>query len=329
MANSISARQRWAESHFLRTSVISQVFDDLGMVTKEDVARDLKESHIKRMLNVENIGSELRDTFINECIFDSNRFEQRIKGQKTATFATEGQKYQMKFKENKLIEVRMERDLFGSILFLTLQRKIDMGEVFKYPLPSIPLSLCHVDGTLQKTQKSKILADLEGFIVHTEPITINVIIVDAMFFLHLINDPPTTFGDISKFILRRICMLECDQIHLVFDKVVKPSIKDCERDARAGASDRSETFEIYGPSQKRPQNFIAALRNDSFKESLIRFLVSSWEDPFTAEILKDKTIFVTCDNRCFCYNVEDGQLQRNDETHLYSNHEEADLAECI
>ena len=48
MTNSISARQRWVESHFLRTSVISQVFDDLGMVTKEDVARDLKESQIKR-----------------------------------------------------------------------------------------------------------------------------------------------------------------------------------------------------------------------------------------------------------------------------------------
>ena len=238
--NSISARQRWAESHFLHTSVISQVFDDLGMVTKEDVARDLKESQIKRnckdlnkimhliqetmnpflpgiekgnlynigsgksaskdtekfLLNVENIGSELRETFINECIFDSNRFEQRIKRQKTATFATEGQKYQM----NKLIEVRMERDLFGSILFLALQCKIDMGEVLKYPLAPIPLSLCHVDGTLQKTQKSKLLTDLEGFIVHTEPRTINVIIVDAMFFLHLINDPPTTFGDISKFV---------------------------------------------------------------------------------------------------------------------------------
>ena len=147
----------------------------------------------------------------------------------------------MKFKEN--IEFRMERELFGSILFLALQRKIDVGEVLKYPLTPIPLSLCHVDGTLQKTQKSK-LTDLEGFIVHTEPRTINIIIVDAMFFPHLINDPPTTFGDISTFILRRICRLERDQIHLVFDKVVKPSIKDCERDAGAGASDRSETFEI-------------------------------------------------------------------------------------
>ena len=138
------------------------------MVTKEDVARDLKESQIKRncgdlnkiihliqetmnpflpeiqkenlynigsgksasketekfLLNVESIGSELRERFINECISDSNRFEQRIKRQKTATFATEGQKYQMKGKDNKLVEVRMERDLFGSILFLALQRKI-------------------------------------------------------------------------------------------------------------------------------------------------------------------------------------------------------------
>ena len=101
-----------------------------------------------------------------------------------------------------------------------------------------------------------------------------------------------------------------------------------ERDARAGASDRSETFEIYGPSQKRPQNFIAAFRNDSFKESLMRFLVSSWEVPSTAESLKDKTIFVTCDNRCFCYNVEDGQLQRNEETHLYSRDSEGQNNLC-
>ena len=168
------------------------------------------------------------------------------------------------------------------------------------------------------------MTDLEGIIVHTEPRSINVNIVDALFFLHLINYLTTTFGDIRKFILSRLCKLECDQIHLVFDKVVKPPIKDCERDARAGASDRSETFEIYEPSQKRPKNFRAALRNDNFEESLIRFLVSSWEEPSTAEILTNKTFFVSCDNRCFCYNVEDGQLQRNEETHLYINQEEAD-----
>ena len=126
----------------------------------------------------------------------------------------------MKGKDNK---VRMERDLFGSILFLALQGKIDMGEVLKYTWTLVPSSLCHVDGTLQKTQKPKLLTDLEGIIVHTEARSINVTIVDAMFSLHLIYHPPTTFGEISKFIL---CKLESDQVHLVSDKVVKPSIKD-------------------------------------------------------------------------------------------------------
>ena len=42
ITNSISARQRWAESHFLRTTVISSLFDSLGMSNKEDASRHLK-----------------------------------------------------------------------------------------------------------------------------------------------------------------------------------------------------------------------------------------------------------------------------------------------
>lgn len=38
--NSISARQRWANSHFLRTSVVSHVFETLGLKRQEDVSRE-------------------------------------------------------------------------------------------------------------------------------------------------------------------------------------------------------------------------------------------------------------------------------------------------
>ena len=55
----------------------------------------------------------------------------------------------------------MERHLFGSILYLTLERKINIEEVLTYPLTTIPLSLCHIDGKMSKTTKSALMKELE------------------------------------------------------------------------------------------------------------------------------------------------------------------------
>ena len=44
LTNSISARQRWAESHFMRTSIISTVLDQVGMTKKEEVSHYLRHS---------------------------------------------------------------------------------------------------------------------------------------------------------------------------------------------------------------------------------------------------------------------------------------------
>ena len=107
----------------------------------------------KFLLNVNRIGPELRETFISECIADSTRFERRLQKRKIFTFATKGQKYKLRGNNDKIVEVRMERDLFGCILFLASLQKIDMGELLKYPLTPVPLSLCHVDGTMQKNSK--------------------------------------------------------------------------------------------------------------------------------------------------------------------------------
>ena len=41
--------------------------------------------------------------------------------------------------EQTMMAVEMVRDLFGSILFLALQRKIDMAEVLSFPLTPTPL----------------------------------------------------------------------------------------------------------------------------------------------------------------------------------------------
>ena len=52
----------------------------------------------------------------------------------------------------KVVAVSMIRDIFGSILNLSLQKKVDMGEVLMYPLTPAPLALSHVDATMQKNK---------------------------------------------------------------------------------------------------------------------------------------------------------------------------------
>ena len=56
--NSISARQRWADSYFVRMEVLSEVLTKLDMTTKEDVSEDLKPNRI--MKNTRDLEKILR-----------------------------------------------------------------------------------------------------------------------------------------------------------------------------------------------------------------------------------------------------------------------------
>ena len=48
LTNSISAQQRWAQSHSLRTSIISHLFESVGISKLKDLSDDLKRSQIKK-----------------------------------------------------------------------------------------------------------------------------------------------------------------------------------------------------------------------------------------------------------------------------------------
>ena len=50
LTNSISARQRWAESYFLRMSIISNVYNDLDLTKIENITTKLKPHVIKAIL---------------------------------------------------------------------------------------------------------------------------------------------------------------------------------------------------------------------------------------------------------------------------------------
>lgn len=119
-----------------------------------------------------------------------------------------------------------------------------MAEVLAYPLTPLPLSLCHVDGTMQKTTMVKLLNELEARVKSTEPSHVDVTVIDGMFFLHLLVNLPSPFGQVATLILRRICACRGKIMHLIFDKSIAPSIKDCESDWRS--ADRQSLFHVTG-----------------------------------------------------------------------------------
>ena len=77
-------------------------------------------------------------------------------------------------------------------------------------------------------------------------------IIDAMCFLHLLVNPPSSFGSIAQYVLGRIFSTTSCEIHFVFDKIIHSSVKNSKRDARSLG--RSDSYSITGSLQKRSGN---------------------------------------------------------------------------
>ena len=59
-----------------------------------------------------------------------------------------------------------------------------MDPILRCPLTPVSLSKSHVDGTMQKTTKSKLLLELEKRVASNTPANVDVTITDGMFFFH-------------------------------------------------------------------------------------------------------------------------------------------------
>ena len=224
-----------------------------------------------------------------ECIEDPTRFNKSIKRQTIHSFATEGGTKNIKVGDCKIISACLIRDLFSSILFLSLERKVDMAEVLSYPLTPVPLSLSHVDGTVLKTKKSTLTSTLEIKVITRPPDIVHETVIDASFFLYLQYNLPSTFGQVAKVILSNIKKAKGNVIL---------SIKDSERNNRASVT---TSFQVTGSSQKRPSNWLETMKNTSFKISLNKFLVEYWNDNSLVDLIGEKILHVNFCDACYKY----------------------------
>lgn len=115
--------------------------------------------------------------------------------------------------------------------------------------------MCHLDGTICKTQKSAIVPMFENLIGDCiAPENFYIAVVDGFFLLHCLRDVPKTFGNLSKKILSTLKAMHASRVDIIFDQYFSPSIKDYERALRN--EDENINFTITRPDKLRPVNFI-------------------------------------------------------------------------
>lgn len=276
----------------------------------------------KFLMNVVEIGEEQRKKFLEQCASNPHRFEQSIQRNVIHTFKA---KKIVKRQHGKVTEVKLHRDLFGRLLGISLQQNVDIEKVLEYPLTPVPLSLCHMDGTINKTDKSKLvkpLIDREN-IVESIPKELDVVIIDGFFYLYTLRDIPSTFGGISYNLLRNLTNHVATEIHVIFDTYPTPSIKDYEHSIRDNL--RNDDFVIEGPHTKRPANFVAELKNIKFKQALVQFLVKDWSTQDKATLIKPTQKVFLNYQLCHSYRkVAESVVSEVSEKYTCSAHEEAD-----
>ncbi|GFW70277.1 hypothetical protein TNCV_5131031 [Trichonephila clavipes] len=366
LTNSISARQRWARSHDIRSTIITHVLEEIGITKKQDISTELQPHNIKKschqlekfmnsfdqyvnpfsldlspdqlfniasgkaasseveefLLNVQEIGEKLRTTFIAECELDSTRFERAIKKTPIHNFSSLLVKKKSVKIGGKHQEIKLQRDLFGRLLGISMDHQIDVLKILSFPITPVPLALCHLDGGFCKTDKSVLVKCLQSNTDQEPPNSTDVALIDGFFILHSMKEVPKTFGSISKKFLQMVSKYSTRRIDVIFDQYMYPSIKDSERCLRHEAS--LIDYIISGPDQVRPSDFAKELKNTKFKEALVGFFEKHWCSEEMKSFIGNRKIHINFRN-CQSYQVVDEKIQSNiNEDLCCTSHEEAD-----
>jgi len=285
-----------------------------GKATSEQVQTEL--------LHCVETGRRQCETFTNECFANPSRFEKPISRNKLKNFSADAVKVKLTVKDRKIKELQGTRDLFGRLLYLAASNDLDLTLVFSYPLTPVPLALAHVDGSINKTDKSKLMHKLEERVQSDKPVTRDAYAVDAMFLIHTLVNVPVTFGGIAKVLLTRLVEF-AKRIDFVCDSYKTQSIKDIEHGIR-GSESRQAEYNISGPDQKCPKDFQSPLKSPKFKTALLKFLFREWQTKPYTEQLRGHVLFMGLGKKAYKYEVTDDKVQMEEVPGLFCNHQEAD-----
>ena len=132
------------------------------------------------------------------------RFWELMEKMNIKTFASLSKKAKVKSVDEKLVTVSADRNLFGRLLIASRSRDIDLREVLKYELDSVPCALAHPDGSLRKTTKSVFLGILEEQVQALPRLPVDdrmstAYVIDGMAVVQMMkNAGSVTFGELAN-----------------------------------------------------------------------------------------------------------------------------------
>lgn len=223
------------------------------------------------------------------------------------------------------VALKADRNLFARLLVIAQTRDMDLREVFKHSLGPLPWSLSSTDGTLGKTDKSKLLELLTNQVEPAEDVPSTAAwIVDGMAILHSLKEIPSTFKDLAVTILDVIAppSTMAARIDFVTDRYLATSIKNTERTKRS--SQGSLKIKVTGPAQKCPKQWKKFLSSGDNKTSLTKFLLDQWSDPSYADRIGRHVLYFAAEDKCMKIFVIDGQVKSQQVEELECTQEEAD-----
>ena len=153
-------------------------------------------------------------------------FNERLEKSKLKTSASIANARTLKTK-NKEINVKVQRNILGQLLLLSLEHEVDMQKVLCYPLSPVPWSLSTTNGLPLKTNKATLFRKLENNnCLISDDITRlpgTVYVVDGNSLLHALVGVPSTFGELAETVFVSLPQVPC--VHFVTDTYKQKSIK--------------------------------------------------------------------------------------------------------
>ena len=192
-----------------------------GAAATSTITNDLLKAHSK--------GEEALNIHM-ERLETGSGFYDPIKKLKLQTFSALQKSTVVKAGANREIILKADNRVFGQMLLIAQNRKLDMQEVLEYPLGPKPWALANPDGTLKKTGKATLGKHLEKEVAKL-PTGSRATVVDAMAIVQSIHGENLTFDELSDSIVKKILNegWGSAQIDVVFDLYQEESIKAAER----------------------------------------------------------------------------------------------------
>ena len=199
----------------------------------------------------------------------------------------------------KVKAIDADRELFGRLVVISKDRKVDLKKFFEYELSDVPLALANDDGSLSKTNKAQTLRDLESYAPSIESFDSFVddperdlqetaVFIDYMAVVQILSVKGgiRTFGqlvsEVIKFIKRGF--LEGNCVHVISDRYdYEESIEAGER-KRRGANMNAPEIKVKARDQVFPSSLRAFLSNPKNKDNFNSFAFKEMVSVFKEEL---------------------------------------------